>query len=212
MEQRLQLRRGVDLELAVWGANSILSGYRHGRQLVGRPFARSGRTAAAPAPGGSSIAVFKGIDHLYEAAKFALSSGQHLDEALDDLNEQAQIYPATEAGLELPVLKEGVGSPVARRSTTWFAEASAVSPDFVWGPTMTQTYADVSDGFKAAASGAARSWTRWRRASSRHRRARGAVDPSRSSRFAERSEPRVPAHRPPRLGRAHRPDLRDDGA
>jgi multiple sugar transport system substrate-binding protein len=35
-----------------------------------------------------------------------------------------------------------------------FAEASAqVSPDFVWGPTMTQTYADVSDGFKAAASG-----------------------------------------------------------
>ena len=34
------------------------------------------------------------------------------------------------------------------------AEASAqVSPDFTWGPTMTQTYADVSDGFKAAASG-----------------------------------------------------------
>jgi multiple sugar transport system substrate-binding protein len=35
-----------------------------------------------------------------------------------------------------------------------FAEASAqVSPDFVWGPTMTQTYNDVSDGFKAAVTG-----------------------------------------------------------
>ena len=35
-----------------------------------------------------------------------------------------------------------------------FADAATeVNPDFVWGPTMTQTYADVSDGFQKAASG-----------------------------------------------------------
>ncbi len=35
-----------------------------------------------------------------------------------------------------------------------FAKAATeVNPDFVWGPTMTKTYADVSDGFKAAVSG-----------------------------------------------------------
>jgi multiple sugar transport system substrate-binding protein len=28
-----------------------------------------------------------------------------------------------------------------------------VKPDFTWGPTMTQTYTDASDGFKAAVSG-----------------------------------------------------------
>ena len=35
-----------------------------------------------------------------------------------------------------------------------FAEAAEqVNPDFVWGPTMTQTYADVSDGFQKAVTG-----------------------------------------------------------
>ena len=35
-----------------------------------------------------------------------------------------------------------------------FAAASGeVNPDFVWGPTMTQTYADVSDGFQKAVTG-----------------------------------------------------------
>lgn len=28
-----------------------------------------------------------------------------------------------------------------------------MNPNFVWGPTMTQTYNDVSDGFKAAVTG-----------------------------------------------------------
>jgi len=35
-----------------------------------------------------------------------------------------------------------------------FAEAAKnVNPNFTWGPTMTQTYTDVADGFSAALSG-----------------------------------------------------------
>jgi multiple sugar transport system substrate-binding protein len=140
---------------AVWGANSILSGApdTSGNWSVAlAPQWEDGGNAAGNW-GGSSIAVFKGTDHLYESAKFALWLNTS-DEALTILNEQAQIYPATEAGLELPVLKEGVEFYGGQAIYDVFAEAAAqVSPDFVWGPTMTQTYADVSDGFKAAASG-----------------------------------------------------------
>lgn len=140
---------------AVWGANSILSGAPDtaGNWSVAlAPQWEDGGDAAGNW-GGSSIAVFKGTDHLYEAAKFALWLNTS-DESLTILNEQAQIYPATEAGLELPVLKEGVEFYGGQAIYDVFAEASAqVNPDFVWGPTMTQTYADVSDGFKAAASG-----------------------------------------------------------
>lgn len=140
---------------AVWGANSILSGAPDtaGNWSVAlAPQWEDGGNAAGNW-GGSSIAVFKGTDHLYEAAKFALWLNTS-DEALTILNEQAQIYPATEAGLELPVLTEGVEFYGGQPIYDVFAEAaSQVSPDFVWGPTMTQTYADTSDGFKAAASG-----------------------------------------------------------
>ncbi|NYF18328.1 multiple sugar transport system substrate-binding protein [Microbacterium sp. AK009] len=140
---------------AVWGANSILSGAPD----------TSGNWSVALAPqwnagdqkagnwGGSSIAVFNGTDHLYEAAKFALWLNTS-EEALTSLNETAQIYPATTAGLELPVLKEGVEFYGGQAIYDVFAEAATqVDPNFTWGPTMTQTYGDVSDGFKAAAQG-----------------------------------------------------------
>ena len=140
---------------AVWGANSILSGAP----------TTAGKWAVAPLPqwkagdkaggnwGGSSIAVFKGSKHPAEAAKFALWLNTS-DESLTMLNKVANIYPATKAGLNLPVLKQGVPFYGNQHIYDVFATASAeVSPDFVWGPTMTQTYNDVSDGFKAAASG-----------------------------------------------------------
>ena len=76
------------------------------------------------------------------------------EESLTSLNETAAIYPATKAGLELPVLQEGVEFYGGQKIYEVFAEAAGeVNPDFVWGPTMTQTYADVSDGFKAAIAG-----------------------------------------------------------
>ena len=140
---------------AVWGANSISSGAPD----------TAGKWSVAPSPqwekggqsagnwGGSSVAVFKGTDHLYEAAKFALWLNTS-DEALTALNKSANIYPATTDGLSLPALQEGVEFYGGQKIYDVFAEAATqVDPDFVWGPTMTQTYADVSDGFQKAVTG-----------------------------------------------------------
>ena len=140
---------------AVWGANSISSGAPK----------TSGKWAVAPMPqwtagdqvagdwGGSSTAVFKGSKHPYEAAKFALWLNTST-EALTALNKAASLYPAAKAGAALPALTESVPFYGNQKIYDVFSAASAqVKPDFTWGPTMTQTYADASDGFKAALSG-----------------------------------------------------------
>ncbi len=140
---------------AVWGANSIASGAPDtaGNWSVALAPQWEAGGQAAGNWGGSSIAALKGTDNLYEAAKFALWLNTS-EEALTALNKAANIYPATKAGLELPVLKEGVEFYGGQPIYDVFAEASAtVNPNFVWGPTMTQTYTDVSDGFKAAVTG-----------------------------------------------------------
>ncbi|WP_433378111.1 ABC transporter substrate-binding protein [Actinoplanes sp. CA-142083] len=140
---------------AVWGANSIATGAPK----------TAGKWAVAPMPqwtagekiagnwGGSSTAVFKGSKHPYEAAKFALWLNTS-NEALTELNKVAQLYPATKAGATLPALSQGVEFYGGQKIYDEFATASGqVKADFTWGPTMTQTYADASDGFKAAVSG-----------------------------------------------------------
>ena len=140
---------------AVWGANSIASGAPDtaGNWAVADSPQWKAGDAASGNWGGSSTAVFSGSEHPYEAAKFALWLNTS-DEALTALNTSANIYPATVEGLNLPVLKEGVEFYGGQPIYDVFAKASSeVSADFVWGPTMTQTYNDVSDGFKAAASG-----------------------------------------------------------
>ena len=140
---------------AVWGANSISSGAPD----------TAGNWAVAPMPqwnagenaagnwGGSSTAVLKGSDHPYEAAQFALWLNTD-PEALTALNQGANLYPATKEGLKLPVLAEGVEFYGDQAIYDVFAEAAAqTNPDFVWGPTMTQTYADVADGFGGVLGG-----------------------------------------------------------
>jgi multiple sugar transport system substrate-binding protein len=134
---------------AVWGANSISSGAPD----------TTGTWAVAPMPqwtageekagnwGGSSTAVLKGSDHPYEAAKFALWLNTD-PEALTALNKEANLYPATKDGLTLPVLSEGVEFYGNQKIYDIFADAAnQTNADFTWGPTMTQTYADVADGF-----------------------------------------------------------------
>ncbi|MFV2101043.1 ABC transporter substrate-binding protein [Micromonospora sp. LOL_024] len=140
---------------AVWGANSIASGAP----------STAGNWAVAPMPqwttgdkaagnwGGSSTAVFKNSKHPYEAAKFALWLNTST-EALILLNEKANLYPASKAGANLPALSQGVEFYGGQKIYEVFADASVqVSPNFVWGPLMTKTYADAADGFKAAVSG-----------------------------------------------------------
>jgi len=134
---------------AVWGANSISSGAPD----------TSGNWAVAPMPqwtageekagnwGGSSTAVLTGSEHPYEAAQFALWLNTD-DEALTMLNKEANLYPATKDGLTLPVLSEGVEFYGNQKIYDIFAAAAnQTNADFTWGPTMTQTYADVADGF-----------------------------------------------------------------
>lgn len=140
---------------AVWGANSIASGAPDtaGKWSVAQAPQWEAGDKAAGNWGGSSTAVFTGSEHPYEAAKFALWLNTS-EEALTMLNESANIYPATKDGLNLPILKEGVEFYGNQPIYDVFADASAeVAKDFAWGPTMTQTYNDVSDGFKSAVSG-----------------------------------------------------------
>ena len=139
----------------MWGANTISSGAPDtaGKWAVApMPQWNAGDTAAGNW-GGSTTAVLKGSDHPYEAAQFALWLNTDAD-ALTAMNASANIYPATVAGADLPVFSEGLDFYGGQKIYEVFAEAaSGVNPDFTWGPTMTQVYTDVADGFSAALSG-----------------------------------------------------------
>ena len=139
---------------AVWGANSISSGAPN----------TAGNWAVAPMPqwdasaptsgawGGSSSVVFKGSKHPAEAAKFLLWLNTST-EALTALNTQANLFPASSTGAALPALSEGVPFYGDQKIYELFSEQAKIVSPFTWGPTMTQTYSDVSDGFAAALSG-----------------------------------------------------------
>ncbi len=140
---------------AVWGASTLSTGAPN----------VAGKWAVAPMPqweaggedagnwGGSSTAVLKGSKHPYEASKFALWLNTDPD-ALALANELGGLYPASIAGADLPAFSGGNDYYGGQKIYDVFAEASSwVIPDFVWGPTMTQTYTDVSDGFGTALGG-----------------------------------------------------------
>ncbi|AUZ87672.1 ABC transporter substrate-binding protein [Arthrobacter sp. TmT3-37] len=140
---------------AVWGATTLSDGAPD----------TSGKWAVAPMPqwedggeaagnwGGSSTAVLKGSDHPAEAAKFALWLNTD-PEALALANELGGLYPAAKSATDLEAFAGGVEYYGGQKIYDVFADASAnVNPDFTWGPTMTQTYTDVSDGFGAAIGG-----------------------------------------------------------
>jgi multiple sugar transport system substrate-binding protein len=125
----------------------------------------SGLWAVAPMPtweggednagnwGGSTTAVFAGTEHPAEAARFALWLNTDPD-SLEILNREGGLYPAATAGLDLPALGEGVEFYGGQQIFDIFREASGqVDTDFTWGPTMTDTYRAMSDGFTAALNG-----------------------------------------------------------
>lgn len=138
---------------AVWGANSIMSGAPD----------TAGSWRVAPMPvwdevaagnwGGSTTAVFEGTEHPYEAAQFALWLNTS-EESLNAMIEAANLYPATIAGQQLPALSEGLDFYGGQAVFEVFTEAGATVPaEWTWGPTMTQVYNDLSDGFSGAVSG-----------------------------------------------------------
>lgn len=127
----------------------------------------SGKWAVAPLPqwtagdeqvsgnwGGSATVVFKGSKHPAEAAKFAAWAFSDLD-ALALNNKNGGQFPATEKGqTELPALTEPY--PFYGGQVIWeeFQKAaSSVDTEWTWGPTMTQTFADLTDGISAAVNG-----------------------------------------------------------
>lgn len=125
----------------------------------------AGNWAVAPMPqweaggtnagnwGGSTTAVFAGTEHPAEAAQFAL--WLNTDPAsLEILNREGGLYPAATAGQDLPALGDGVEFYGGQPIFDVFQDASGqVDTEFTWGPTMTDTYTALSDGFTAALNG-----------------------------------------------------------
>lgn len=125
-----------------------------------------GKWAVAPLPqwqaggkasgnwGGSTAVVFKGSAHPYEASQFATWAFSS-PEALTLNNANGGQYPATTEGqASLPALKKGLPYYGDQKVWSVFADAAAgVDPNFQWGPTMTQTYADLGNGLGRAVNG-----------------------------------------------------------
>ncbi|MGP4114718.1 ABC transporter substrate-binding protein [Streptomyces sp. 4N509B] len=96
--------------------------------------------------GGSAYAVFATSDHPYEATRFALWLTTQ-PEAVEILNERGGAYPAALAGQELPALsapQEFFGGQRVYQEVVNEAAAD-VDHDWVWGPTMSATYATLQD-------------------------------------------------------------------
>ena len=106
--------------------------------------------------GGSNTVVFKGSKHPAEAAKFAAWAFGNL-EALALNNKNGGQFPATTAGeRDLPALKAPY--PYFGNQVIWKVFQTAapqVDPKWQWGPTMTQTFSDLSNGMSLAVNGKA---------------------------------------------------------
>jgi multiple sugar transport system substrate-binding protein len=140
---------------AVWGNNTIVTNApsTKGDWAVAPMPQWDAGAAAAGNWGGSSTAVFKSSKHPAEATKFALWLNTD-PQALEILNKEGGLYPATSAGLSLPALRAPQPFFGGERIFDVFKTASGqVDPSFQWGPTMTQTYGDLADGFGKALNG-----------------------------------------------------------
>jgi multiple sugar transport system substrate-binding protein len=140
---------------AVWGNNTITTNAPSTKgdwAVAPMPQWEAGANAAGNW-GGSSTAVFKSSKYPAEATKFALWLNTD-PEALEILNKEGGLYPATNQGLSLPTLQEPLSFFGDQPIFDVFKQASGqVDPSFQWGPTMTQTYSDLADGFGKALNG-----------------------------------------------------------
>ena len=141
---------------AAWSAKLIETGApaTSGKWgVVQLPQWTAGQTTSGNWGGGTTV-VFKGSKHPAEAAEFALWLNTNLG-ALALNNSGGGQYPTTITGqTDLPALSKPY--PYFDNQNIWtvFKDASAgVSSNWIWGPTMVQTYADMSDGISKAVNG-----------------------------------------------------------
>ncbi|MET8112741.1 ABC transporter substrate-binding protein [Streptomyces prasinus] len=103
--------------------------------------------------GGSTTAVLGKSEHPYEAAQFALWLNTD-PKALEILNREGGLYPAATEGLELEALQQPVEFYDGQKIFDVFADSSKnVTTDWIFGPTMTDTYRFLGDGISGALGG-----------------------------------------------------------
>ncbi|WP_406347598.1 sugar ABC transporter substrate-binding protein [Streptomyces sp. NBC_00144] len=140
---------------AVWNAPLLASSVK----------STSGKWAVAPMPvwdagkpaygndGGSSTAVMKDCEHPEQATEFAMWMSTNKD-SLGTLIKDTGIYPAATAGLDRPALSEPDPFYGGQKIYDVFKKESAqIDTSWKWGPTMTQTSTDLTDGLGRTGKG-----------------------------------------------------------
>ncbi|XUL85765.1 ABC transporter substrate-binding protein [Streptomyces galilaeus] len=103
--------------------------------------------------GGSTVAFMKGSKHLYESVKF--NTWLNTDPAALALeNQLGGLYPAANAGLQLPALSKGVPYYNNEKIFDVFADSSKkINTSFAWGPTQKTVNLALQDAMAKAAAG-----------------------------------------------------------
>jgi multiple sugar transport system substrate-binding protein len=117
------------------------------------PMPTWGSNGASGDWGGSTVAFMKGSKHLYESVKF--NTWLNTDpEALALENQLGGLYPAADAGLELPALSKGVPYYNNEKIFDVFADSSKkIDTEFAWGPTQKTVNLALQDAMAKAAAG-----------------------------------------------------------
>ncbi|MEV0736560.1 ABC transporter substrate-binding protein [Streptomyces sp. NPDC050549] len=103
--------------------------------------------------GGSTVAFMKGSKHLYESVEF--NTWLNTDpEALALENQLGGLYPAANAGLQLPALSKGVPYYNNEKIFDVFAASSKkINTTFAWGPTQKTVNLALQDAMAKATAG-----------------------------------------------------------
>lgn len=117
------------------------------------PMPTWGSNGASGDWGGSTVAFMKGSKHLYESVKF--NTWLNTDpEALALENQLGGLYPAADAGLQLPALSKGVPYYNNEKIFDVFADSSKkINTNFAWGPTQKTVNLALQDAMAKAAAG-----------------------------------------------------------
>ncbi|MET7486680.1 ABC transporter substrate-binding protein [Streptomyces sp. NPDC005538] len=117
------------------------------------PMPTWGTNGASGDWGGSTVAFMKGGKHLYESVKF--NTWLNTDpEALALENQLGGLYPAANAGLQLPALSKGVPYYNNEKIFDVFADSSKkINTSFAWGPTQKTVNLALQDAMAKAAAG-----------------------------------------------------------